>query len=213
MKKISRAVLGSGLLIVSLAASLDAAAVALLEDNRFTRFNNNSVITTQTPPAPFEDWISSRQTSSVSPTSFSGSGNGDAFSEIGFFINDSVFDVTFGVSQMADILFTGTLFGDDGDFGIGQATASLFMVDGGSQTTLFTQTGGGGTFGGSSLDFSYSATLAAGVYRLVLETDLVPSFATASWEFEAQFTPIPIPAAAWLLGSALTVLAGRVSRR
>jgi len=195
----------SFLLALAWLASLgpSAKAITLLQDDRSIDIFSSSGNSSQAPPAPFADWSVAEQTSMVSTTAFSGSGSGFAASDVGFFIRESVFDITFSAAGPTAMTLTGRLSGDDGAFGLGQAKVSLTQGTG-VGSVLFSATGGSGL----ARNFSFGSTLAAGVYRLRVFTELTPGDATGDWSFQASFAAVPEPTAASLLVGTLLVLIG-----
>lgn len=183
-----------------------AFAVTLLSDDRYTLRESDAGDFLNTPDAPFADFSVIDQTSSVSPDSFSGNGRATAEVDFFFFIEESVFDITFSVSVATLIDLQGALSGEDGDFGLGFSEVALYAGSSTSDPLLFGTSGGSG----NSVPFSFVDTLDVGVYRLVLNTVIIPAdFGTlANWEFTADFTevPVPIPAMGWLLGLSFLAL-------
>lgn len=187
-------------------ATMHASGVTLLEDARRATISDDSGTTTFMPPEPFAFWSSSLQTSRVLPAEFLGIGSGSGESDLSVTLTESIFDVTFSVDMATDILLEGTLTGQDGSFGFGQATVQLLAVDDTDSDLIYANSGGSGNF----VTFLFGTTLAAGDYQLLLRTMITPGgFGTAAeWTFRANFAPLPVPlpAGLWLFAAALAGL-------
>jgi len=185
--------------------AVQASAVTLLSDDRFTLRESDAGDFLNTPDSPFADFNAIDQTSSVSEDSFSGNGRATAEVDFFFFVEESVFDVTFSVAVATIIDLQGVLSGTTGGFGLGFSEVALYEGSSTNGPLVFGSTGGND----DSVTFSFVDTLEVGTYRLVLNTEIIPAdFGTAAfWEFTADFTeiPVPIPAMGWLV--ALSVMA------
>ncbi len=185
------------------ATAAQASAVTLLADDRYTLRESDAGDFLDTPDSPFADFNAIDQTSSVSEDGFSGNGRATAEVDFFFFIEESVFDITFSVAVATLIDLQGILSGENGDFGLGFSEVALYAGASTTDSLVYGTTGGND----GSVSFSFVDVLEVGTYRLVLNTDITPAdFGTlANWSFTADFTEVPVPAMGWLM--ALSVLA------
>ena len=171
-------------------ASSAVHAVNLIDDGRIvTTFDDNG--SSQTVPAvPFEPFNVSRQNSVVSSDGFSGTGSGYGESDFFFFIAESRFDIIFETTLTTDIDFNAFLTANSGDFGYANVRVQLFQ--GADMSALVYSDSVDADFGYEEGMVEYSGTLAPGIYRLVLRTDITPGGfdTTGSWDFTANFTTV-----------------------
>jgi len=180
-------------------ASASAAVTLISDDRAVDYFGSQITLQTLTPPTPFQNWSVDGQVSQVGVDRFAGVGTGVGESDTDFFIRESVFDITFALDASTLMELSGATSGEDGDFGLGSASVTLYG-GAGLQDVLFTSSSGSGLF----LTFAFDEVLAPGMYRLFLTTNITPGgFGTlAEWSFSADFTEmaVPIPAMGWLFG-------------
>ncbi|MFK7888433.1 MAG: thrombospondin type 3 repeat-containing protein, partial [Gammaproteobacteria bacterium] len=141
----------------------------------------------QTPSAPFANFSSSGQNTTVSAVAFSGSGSGAADSDVDFYESSSTFDITFLATGPTQFDMSGTFVVNMGDFGGANVLVSLYTGDQlDSANEIYGDALVADEFGEFTSDFGFSAVLPAGTYRLLLETDATPSFipAYAGFDFD-----------------------------
>ncbi|MFK8031972.1 MAG: PEP-CTERM sorting domain-containing protein [Gammaproteobacteria bacterium] len=185
-----------------------ASAVTLLEDNREVLIGSDSGLTVINPEVPFEDFFYQSasgqilQSSFVSSEAFSGQGRGGFLSDMGFTsLRSSSFDIAFDVEESIFLELEGILDGQAGDSPGSTGLAFVELYDS-NDNLLFSQIGGDS----NEVLFYFASVLTPGMYRLVLDLELQPGEfqpSVANWEFQADFTPVPLPATFWLFGIAL----------
>jgi hypothetical protein len=159
------------------------------------------------PDTPFAFFA--HQNSSLTSTGFSAQGSGHQYSDYGYSLSESVFDITFNLASQNRINLTSTLGGS----GENPPSALIYLYSGVDKDTdnlLFS----------SSLSYSdteypgaysYSSSptldtiLTAGNYRIIAKADggsYVES--NSNYSVNAEFTTVvPTPPAFWLLGLGL----------
>ena len=158
-----------------------------------------------TPDTPFAYFA--HQQSSLTPTEFSAQGTGHQYSDYGYSLSESVFDITFKLASQNRINLTSTLSGLGDDV----PSASIYLYSGleiDPDNLLF---GGSLSYSDSEYGYDYSlsptldSVLTAGNYRIIAQADggsYVES--NSSYAVNAEFTTVvPAPADFWLLGSGL----------
>lgn len=165
-----------------------AHAVELLADGRIVTTFDDSGSTQTVPAVPFGPFDVPRQNSTVSDDEFDGSGSGYGESDFFFFIAESVFDLTFEATAPTDIAFSGFLTADSGDFGYANVRVRLF--EGADMSNAIYSDNIESVSGYEEGPVAYGGTLAPGVYRLVLQTDITPGGfdTTGTWQFSAGFS-------------------------
>ena len=160
---------------------------------------------TYTPDAPFAYFA--HQQSSLTPTEFSAHGTGHQYSDYGYSLSESVFDITFNLASQNRINLTSTLSGL-GEY-VPSASISLYRgLDIDPDNLLFSE-----SLSYSDLEYGYGysvsptleSILTAGNYRIIAKADggsYVQS--DSSYTVNAEFTTVvPAPTALLLLGSGL----------
>ena len=141
------------------------------------------------PEAPFADWTRAGQSSSLSATSFSAAGSGDAFSDINWNSNWSYFDISFNLSTNSRIDLTGSLWGEDYYYGSGDASITLYDAGG----AVIYSNSVAASYGMEESTILYSAILAAGDYRIFAEADPYFQQAYSSFSLNGAVTTSTLP--------------------
>ena len=206
------------LLFTSSLSSQSFAAAIYLDDNRRVEvdgdYGDGYFSYMRTPDAPFADFDTNGQTSSLTSTGFSAIGNGDAYSDYGWSAGWSFFDVSFNLTTESTISLTGWLNGYDEYYGSGDASVALYSGTSIlASNILYTESVAAYNGFDQSL-VSFDSILATGDYRIIIKADPYFQIASSSFNVQATFTPttVPIPTAVWLFGSGLIGLIG-VARR
>lgn len=182
-----------------------AASVNWLSDDRKLTYiggdDYGSYSNTRTPGSPFGLWDQYYgQDSTIGSFYMHGDGSGDAYSDYDWYENQSIFDVTFSVNSTSNLLLDGSL----STYGLwgGGAEPYVSLYEDGQRIYHFS---GWNEY----QSFEHIQFLSTGKeYRLLLHTNVWP-VTDAQWDFEAAVvTAVPVPAAAWLFGSAIIGLAG-----
>lgn len=195
-------------------------AINYQSDGRYI-FHSKATPTTKTPTTPFADfninWFAyeagASQISSVTSNSMSGSGSTYAGYDAMLYgaTGASEFSVTFGVDQLTDFSLSGNL---DSNPAFGGFDGNLFVTlkENGANIFYNDQYSGSGV-----IPFSFGGQFLTGnTYQLILHSDSWNStYYNETWNFNLTTAPaiVPIPAAAWLLGSGLLGLAGIARKR
>lgn len=200
-----------------LASHFASASVALLQDNRsVTNSWEGTVVETSTPSTPFSHWVQTfhYQDSQMTTQEMQGSGVGFAYSDMtGTTVNKSVFDVQFAVNDAQTLYLSATL-GTSGYAPCNCAEAGFRLsgpdgfstITGLAQNQLSAAQGSADYYGSPSLTITEEISLNPGTYRIEFWTynDGQNGWETGSnWSFHAGFGEVPIPAAGWMMMSAL----------
>ena len=163
------------------------------------------------PSAPFADFVTYRQTSSLSANGFMASGSGETSSNVDWSASWSYFDVSFNLSTRTQVDLTGLLTGTNIYNGSGDASISLFD---GVGNVLYSNSVSA-EYGYRESAIQYNAILGEGDYRILTVADPFFQDANSSYSLQANLTPSPIPvhAALWLFGSGLIGLVGLARRK
>lgn len=195
------------------------AAVVYIDDNRRVELDGDDgsdyYSNAATPISPFADFNTAAQNSSLSTSGFTANGWGEAYSDYTWYTTWSYFDVSFSLTVESDIALRGTLIGEDWYAGSGDA--SIFLYSG-------TDLRPGNILYSDSVSASYSPSyekatlafngvLAAGDYRIQVTADPYFQSAYSSYCVEADFSPVPVPATAWLFGSGILALVAAAQRK
>lgn len=190
----------SSILCISLlfiSSQLSAAITYTADDRRVESSSGDDYGTyrnTYYPDAPFADWSRFGQTSSLSTSGFSASGSGDTYSEYDWSANYSFFDISFNLSTNSQIDLTGSLWGEDINFGSGNASITLYDASG----AIIYSNSVAASYGMDQASILHSEILAAGDYRILAKAE--PYFQTAYSSFSLNATvaasslpPGPLP--------------------
>lgn len=206
------------LILISAINQASAANVNYTQDRRYTFSSSNngagtSSSATTHPSAPYADMTVPGQTSKLGPNGFSASGSGSAYSNYASSRLESGFDISFSVANSTTLTLSGMLDGYDTLYGSGDASIFLYRGDNLLPANQLYGNSVQAHFGRQSADISYSALLSAGEYRLVATANPYYQQASSGFNVNASFTPVPVPAAAWLFGSGLLGLIGMKGKR
>lgn len=161
--------------LFALGLSATAIAYEQIEDQRRVDTFSTAGNSFAQPDAPFEDFQTVGQSSSFDSDGFGGSLRGYGESDFDFFVQLSYFDITFEFLQRQSFEIIGTSFGNGGNFGTATGRVRLYAGDqADAQNVLFDWSLDADTFDEYFDTIEYSETLPAGVYRLVIDTDLTP---------------------------------------
>jgi len=196
------------------------ASVYYLSDNRQITSggddgNNNSYNNIAYPDSPFTAFSVIGQISSLTPSGFSASGSGSAYSDFGFSFSESVFDITFNLSTESTIALSGYLEGIDINFGSGDASVKLYSgTERINSNLLFSDFVTTEFNSYETVDLEFNSILTAGAYRIVAKANPYFQIADSSFSVNAEFTPtvVPIPTAVWFFSSGLFALVGFAKR-
>lgn len=208
----------SCLILITAMDHASAATVNYTQDRRYTNSSGsdgagNGYNNTTYPSAPYADMAVPGQTSRLGPDGFTASGSGASYSDYANSLSISVFDISFSVAGSTSITLSGLLEGQDYLYGSGDASVYLYQGDNILPANQLYGNSVQASSGFQSADIAYSAILSAGEYRLVARADPQYMQASSSFNLDASLTPVPVPAAAWLLGSGLLGLVGAGLRR
>lgn len=165
------------------------------------------------PDAPFADFVRSGQNSSLTSTGFSALGYGDAYSDYDWSSSWSFFDVSFSLTTDSTISLSGALFGEDQNYGSGDASLALYSGTELLVSNILYSDSVAAYYGFEDKALSFDGVLAAGNYRILAKADPYFQIATSSYNVQASIEPVPVPAALWLFGSGLIGLAGFARRK
>ncbi|MFK8017930.1 MAG: hypothetical protein AB8G17_21095 [Gammaproteobacteria bacterium] len=174
--------------LLLLACSVNA--VELIADERRVQIFSTDENTLNRPDMPFADFDTYGQTTTVSTTAFGGNGNGDGYSDFDFYVRESFFDITFAADSGTVMDLAGTYEGSSGSFGLAVIRVRLFAgteID--AENAVLSERFDSDGMQFFSGDFSFTESLAAGNYRLVIQTDVTPGgFDTyGEFDFTADF--------------------------
>ena len=208
----------SCLILITAIDHASAATVNYTQDRRYTNSSGsdgagNGYNNTTYPSAPYADMAVPGQTSRLGPDGFTASGSGSADSAYANSLSKSIFDISFSVAGSTSITLSGLLQGQDYLYGSGDASVFLYRGDNMLPANQLYGESVQASYGYLSADIVYTAILSPGEYRLVATAYPYYQQAFSSFRLEASLTPVPVPAAAWLLGSGLLGLVGAGLRR
>jgi len=213
------------LLLASFFDQASAATVTYTQDRRSVWVGGNlSGSKYIYPSTPYADmstvsgYYAPLQNSSLGADGFTAFGSGDAdypsspYGD-GWYRSESVFDITFSVANGTTMTLSGELFGMNMMYGVGHASIFLYRGDNQLSENLLYQSIMDSWGGPQTSAIDYSALLRGGQYRLIATANPYPQDSHSSYSLTASFTPVPVPAAAWLLGSGLLGLLGFMKKR
>ena len=208
----------SCLILISAIDQASAATANYTQDRRYTTSsgsdgNGNGYNNITYPSTPYADMAVPGQNSQLGADGFSASGYGTAYSNYANSLSTSIFDISFSVVGSTRITLSGVLQGEDQLYGSGDASIFLYLGDNVLPANQLYGESVQATYGYQSVDIAYSAILNAGEYRLVATAYPYYQQATSGFSLDASLTPVPVPAAAWLLGSGLLTLIGAGAKR
>ncbi|ARN74482.1 hypothetical protein [Oceanicoccus sagamiensis] len=219
MKKLIKHTLFLSLPLVLSFASSAFSAVILVSDDRSYEYAGSGGSGAYSPSTPFALWQRGyqgrSQTSVISTSGFSASGSADAYSDYDWSQSESIFDFTFQLTSHYRLTITGLVWGQEEQWGEGNASSKLYE---GSQTTssnaLYSVSVSAG-YGYEEAAVNYSDILGPGVYRFKTIANPYTMIASSGFSVSGNFvsvpappSAVPVPAAAWLFGSALLGLIG-----
>jgi hypothetical protein len=185
-----------------------SASILYINDGRFVNLTTGGghLLTPTTPFGSFNVNISGSeagafQNSSMDNTSMTGTGTTYAGADASLYgaTGRSVYDVTFAVDQLTN-------------FSLNGSTTNFLSTVSGSLLA-----NGGVIFATPSSDgvFSFNGLLTPGTqYQLKMDSFTSYSdYQNVGWQFDLKTSPVPVPAAAWLLGSGLLGLIGVARKR
>lgn len=209
---------GRGILFFCLFGAMANAysAITYQSDDRYI-YHSKATPTKMTPTTPYADFdrnwwaweAGAFQKSAVTSNSMTGNGRTYAGQDAMHYgaSGTSEFSVTFGVDQLTDFSLSGNLdsavfFGGD-----------LFVTLKENGTNIFSKSAW--DFAPGVNPFSFGGQFSTGnTYQLILHSDTYDSsYYNEAWDFNLATTPVPAPAAAWLLGSGLFGLIGVARKR
>ena len=191
-----------------------SAAIVYVNDGRYIEHTGggNHLFTPTAPFAPFTKNFfayeaGAFQDSSMNNTLMSGTGTTFAGPDARLYgaTGRSVYDVTFTVDQLTNFSLNGTITTSNLS---SQVTGSLR----GNGSELFAMNPS--PYGGVGA-FSFNGVFAPGTqYRLILDSfSFNSAYVEEGWKFNLTTSPVPVPAAVWLLGSGLLGLIGMARRK
>ena len=197
-------------------------AISYQSDDRYID-HTKATPTRMTPTTPYADfdmgWFAfeagASQQSSVTSTSMTGSGSTYAGYDARLYGATAIseFSVTFGVDQLTNFSLSGNL---DSNPAFGGFNGDIFVTLKENGANIFSKNNWDlGNLGVNPFNFA-GQFLTGNTYQLILHSNSWDStYYNEKWNFDLTTTPavVPVPAAAWLLGSGLLGLAGIARKR